>query len=371
MNRAFLFACVLALIAVSATKGEAQNRSVAVFVMSNASDRNEILSYRRNEDGTLGAVHNFPTGGRGSGGNTDPLGSQGSLTLSQDRSLLFAVNAGSGDLSVFRVLGPALALTQRIPTRGSEPVAVAQHGNLVYVLNAGGSSEVVGFYLSEGRLTAISDSVLFLSTNASGAASLSFSPDGRFLAVTEKATNTIDVFLVQSDGTLSGIVSNHSLDPGLFAISFAPNGALLAAETGPAGVPNASTVASYAVLANGSLLPISTAVPTFGNANCWNAITPDRRFVYNSNAGSANIAGFAIGKNGALTPLPGTIVGSNPVAATNLDIAVSSDSKFLYTLNTGTGRIGVFAIQEDGSLNNLGEFGSFSAASGFNGIAAN
>jgi hypothetical protein len=38
----------------------------------------------------------FPTGGRGSGGVTDPLGSQGSLTLSQDHSLLFAVNARNG-----------------------------------------------------------------------------------------------------------------------------------------------------------------------------------------------------------------------------------------------------------------------------------
>ncbi|HEV2696694.1 MAG TPA: beta-propeller fold lactonase family protein, partial [Terriglobales bacterium] len=365
--------CALALSLISPIHSHAQNSQAggAVFVMNNAADKNEILSFQRAADGTLQAAGKFATGGRGSGGNNDPLGSQGSLTLSQDRAFLFAVNAGSGELSVFRVHGASLALTQRIPTGGSEPVAVAQHGDLVYVLNAGGSSEVVGFAFFYGRLIRIPGSLRFLSTNASGAASLAVSPDGAFLAVTEKATNSIDVFQIHANGTLSSIVVNQSSDPGVFAVTFAPNGALLVAETGSTGVANGSTVASYAVLAGGSLFPISTGVPTFGNANCWNAATPDGRFVYNSNAGSANIAGFAIDANGALSPLPGTVVGSNPAGATNLDIAVSADSKFVYTLNSGNGSIGIFAIQPDGTLNNLGAAGSFAPTTGFNGIAVN
>jgi 6-phosphogluconolactonase (cycloisomerase 2 family) len=367
-----LVVCALALSLISPIHSNAQNpQAGAVFVMTNAADKNEILSFQRAADGTLQAPRRFATGGRGSGGNTDPLGSQGSLTLSQDRSFLFAVNAGSGDVSVFRVHGDTLALTQRIPTGGSEPVAVAQHGNLVYVLNAGGSSDVVGFYLFAGRLTPIPGSLRFLSTNASGAASVAFSSDGSFLAVTEKATNSIDIFQIASNGTLSSIVHNPSADPGAFSLTFAPNGALLVAETGAAGVPNASTVSSYAVLASGNLSTISTGVPTFGNANCWNAVTPDGRFVYNSNAGSATIAGFAIGTSGALTPLPGTVVGSNPGGATNLDIAVSADGRFLYSLNSGNGTIGIFAIQPDGTLNHVGAAGGVSASAGFNGIAAN
>jgi len=367
-----LVVCALALSLISPIHSNWQNPEAgAVFVMTNAADKNEILSFQRAADGTLHAPRRFATGGRGSGGNTDPLGSQGSLTLSQDRSFLFAVNAGSGDVSVFRVHGDTLALTQRIPTGGSEPVAVAQHGNLVYVLNAGGSSDVVGFYLFAGRLTPIPGSLRFLSTNASGAASVAFSSDGSFLAVTEKATNSIDIFQIASNGTLSSIVHNPSADPGVFALTFAPNGALLVAETGAAGVPNASTVSSYAVLASGSLSAISTGVPAFGNANCWNAVTPDGRFVYNSNAGSATIAGFAIGTSGALTPLPGTVVGSNPGGATNLDIAVSADGRFLYSLNSGNGTIGIFAIQPDGTLNHVGAAGGVSASAGFNGIAAN
>lgn len=77
----------------------------AVFVMTNSAERNEVIAFARTAEGGLQESGRFATGGRGSGGNTDPLESQGSLTLSQDHGLLFAVNAGSGEISVFRVLG--------------------------------------------------------------------------------------------------------------------------------------------------------------------------------------------------------------------------------------------------------------------------
>ena len=349
---------------------EAKDSVGAVFIMNNSVDRNEVIAFSRAADGTLREAGHFATGGRGSGGNTDPLESQGSLTLSQDHSLLFAVNAGSGEVSVFRVGRSKLSLVDKVNSGGSEPNAVAQQGNLVYVLNVGGSSNVVGFKLNNGNLTEIPASTRFLTTNNSEAASLSFSPDGRFLAVTERATNNLDVFAVQSDGTLSPIVVNPSAGPGAFSVSFAPNGVALVSETGPSGIPNGSAISSYSVLANGTLSPISTSVPTFGAANCWNAITPDGRFVYVSNAGSATISGFAIGNSGALPPLPGTVLASNATGATNLDITVSADGKFLFTLNSGNGTIGIFAIQQDGTLLNAGSIEGISASSGFNGIAA-
>ena len=104
-----LLAAALAMSAVLPirTKAQTDGRAVsgAVFVMTNSATRNEIVAYKRGTDGSLQEVRSVATGGRGSGGVTDPLASQGSLTLSQDRSLLFAVNAGSGSISVFRVQG--------------------------------------------------------------------------------------------------------------------------------------------------------------------------------------------------------------------------------------------------------------------------
>jgi 6-phosphogluconolactonase len=353
----------------NAQTGDSDNAG-AVFVMTNAVDKNEVIAYRRASNGTLQEAGRFATGGRGSGGNNDPLESQGSLTLSQDHSLLFAVNAGSGNVSVFSVHGSQLSLLDKAISGGSEPNAVAQHGNLVYVSNVGGSSSVVGFRLDHGKLTQIPNSTRFLTTNNSGAGGLAFSPDGRFLVVVERLTNDIDVFSVQGDSTLSPIVVNPSAGPGAFSVSFAPNGAALVSETGPSGVPNGSAISSYEIGTNGTLSPISTSVPTLGAANCWNVVTPDGTFVYTSNAGSSTISGFAIANTGALTALSGTIVGTNPEGSTNLDIAASSDGKFIYTLNSVAGAIGIFAVQKDGTLLNVGFASGVSPLSGFNGIAA-
>jgi 6-phosphogluconolactonase len=339
-----------------------------VFVMTNAADQNEVIAYQRAEGGTLREVHRFVTGGRGSGGNNDPLESQGSLTLSQDHSLLFAVNAGSGEISVFRVQGSTLSLSEKVFSSGSEPNAIAQHGDLVYVLNTGGSSNVVGFRLEGNHLTQIDNSLAFLSTNTAGAASIAISPDGDFVAVTERLTNSVDVFKVQGDGTLSPVVVNPSVGPGAFSVSFTPSGEAIVSETGGA---NGSAVSSYSVLPDGMLSPISSSIPTLGAANCWNAVTPDGRFVYVSNAGSSTISGFAIGANGALSALPGTVVGENPAGATNLDITVSADGEFLYTMNSHNGTVGIFAIQKDGTLKTVTAAGGIVPNSGFNGIAAN
>jgi len=343
----------------------------SVFVMDNDVNQNQILVFQRFPDGTLHEGGKFRTGGRGSGGTTDPLESQGSLTLSQDGNYLLAVNAASGDISAFAVFGFTLTLLDRANSGGAEPNAIAQFGDLVYVVNASGTSNVVGFRFDHGRLRQIPNSTRLLSTGSTGASSLAFSPNGKFLVVTERTTNNLDVFDVQPDGTLSKTVVTPSVGPGVFAVTFAPNGVALVSETGAAGVPNGSAVSSYALEADSVLTPITASLPTLGSANCWNAITPNGRFLYVSNSTSATISGFAVGGNGALTPIGSTVAASNPTGATNLDIAVSRDGKFLYTMNTGNGTVGIFRIQNDGTLTSGGAATGIDAASGFNGIAAN
>ena len=364
-------AAAAAMPAVSSAQFGHDEAAHAVFVMTNNAESNEVVAYERTDYGTLINPHSYKTDGRGSGGKVDPLSSQGSLTLSQDHNWLFAVNAGSGSVSVFAVEGSRLNLSDREPTGGSEPNAVAQHGNLVYVLNTAGSSSVVGFTFQGGKLREIPNSQRFLSENGAGSASVAFSPDGRFLLVTEINTNSIDVFSVLADGTLSPITVNHSAGAGAFSVGFAPNGTALVSETGTSA-PNSSAISSYSVQTNGTVAPISISVPTLGSTNCWNAVTPNGRFVYTSNAGSSSISGFSIGAGGALTAIPGTVVGTNPSGSSNIDIAVSSDGKFLFSLNAATGAIGAFAINAtNGTLTNLGTTGGLPASAGLNGIAAN
>jgi hypothetical protein len=70
-----------------------QGNGRSVFVMTNDNTKNEVLAYHRDYNGQYVLKTRTATDGRGSGGKTDPLQSQGALTLSGDHNLLFAVNS--------------------------------------------------------------------------------------------------------------------------------------------------------------------------------------------------------------------------------------------------------------------------------------
>jgi 6-phosphogluconolactonase len=336
----------------------------AVFVMTNAASGNHVDTYVRHENGSLRSAGSFATGGNGSGGTIDPLHSQGSLRLSPDHRFLFAVNAGSGTVSSFAVDGSELTLIDTAPSGGSSPTALAQAGNLLYVLNAGGNGNISGLRISgNSHLRPIENSTRNLSGTATSPTSLAFSPNGQFLVVTETATNNIDVFRVRPNGTLGPIAVNASAGATPFAALFAPNGALI--------VGNASnSISSYRLDWNQTLDVISDALPTLGMATCWDVILSNGRAVYTANAGTSNLSGFTISHNGVLTAIGGTIVGTNPDGSTNLDTTSSANGKFVYTLNAGTGAIGEFAVESDGELIHIGEVDGLPASAGLNGIAA-
>ena len=363
----FVLGCLfvgVTLFTTAAYAADTHGTEGAVFVLTNALSNNEVVAYDRNADGTLAQAGTFATGGSGSGGTVDPLTSQGALQLSREHHLLFAVNAGSSTITSFAVHGSTLKQLQVVSSGGSFPVAIAQAGHLLYVLNTGGDGNINGFHITEdGLLRPIANSSRNLSSTESGASSLAFSPDRQFLVVTERKTNVIDVFRVLPDGTLSAISVDPSAGAVPFAAEFAPNGALIVAELG-------GSISSYAVLPNQQLSVITASLPTDGKATCWNVITPNGRFVYTSNAASSSLSGYGIGRFGVLTPIGATVVANNPAGSINLNVAVSKDGRFLYTLNTGSGAIGIFAIDGSGYLSDLGVVDGLPAASGLNGLAA-
>src|SRR6266700_8009442 len=144
----------------------------AVYTLTNQVAGNAVAVFDRAADGTLTAAGTIATGGTGTGGG---LGSQGAVALSDDGRRLFAVNAGSNDVSVFSV-GPAgLSLASRTASGGTLPISLTVHGNALYVLNAGGAGNISGFTVgTTGELTPIPGSIQPFSGTNVGPAQVSF-----------------------------------------------------------------------------------------------------------------------------------------------------------------------------------------------------
>lgn len=369
-----LLTIALSLGAITSTMHGAdfhQGNRETVFVLSNDNLKNEVLTYQLGYNGQFDLRARIATGGRGSGGTTDPLQSQGALTLSGDHNLLFAVNSATGTVSSFHLVDGLPILVDVQASGGAFPVAVAEHNGTVYVLNAGGSGTIQvlktdGF----GRLHDVSQSTAFLTRTNSGASSISISPNGHWLVVIEKASNSIDLFPIHPDGTLGTVTTNKSVTPGVFATSFTPNGQLVISENQPSSGGDASSISAYTINPNGSLAAVSQSVPTYGNGNCWNVITPNGKWVYVDNAGTFTVAGFSISSTGTLSPIANTILSTLRDGSNNLDITTSSDGKYLFNLLSGTGSIGVYEINSDGTLNQRDDIEGLPKTAGFNGIAA-
>ena len=347
-----------------------QGNGETVFVLSNDNVKNEVLTYQLGSDGQFDLRAHVATGGSGSGGTTDPLQSQGSLTLNGDHNLLFAVNAASGTVSSFHIVGGFPVLVDVESSGGAFPTAVTEHNGTVYVLNAGGSGAIEMFRTDgSGKLHEVTNSKVFLTGTNSGGSSISVSPNGQWLVVIEKASNSIDVFPIHGDGTLGTVVANKSVTAGVFATVFTPSGQLIVSENQPNGT-DVSSISTYTINSNGSLTAITQSLPTFGDGNCWNAISPNGKLVYADNSATSAVAGFSVAPNGALAPIGGTIVSTLPGGATNLDMTISGDGKYLFNLLSGAGAIGVYTINSDGTLNQLGDIQGLPKTAGFNGIAA-
>jgi 6-phosphogluconolactonase (cycloisomerase 2 family) len=281
------------------------------------------------------------------------------------------VNAGSNSVSVFAVRPDGLQLTDTGASGGERPISVTAHDGLVYVLNAGGSGNIAGFSLSaNGQLTALPGSVQPLSNGGVGAApgpaQVEFSPDGRTLVVTEKASNLIVTYAVAANG-LAGAPDVHpSAGATPFGFAFGLQGTLVVSEAF-GGAANASAASSYSL--NGSALQLTSAsAATHQTAACWVAVTGNGKFAYTTNAGSGSVSGYAVGRDGQLAVLESngqtglTGPGSSPT-----DVALSRNSQFLYVLAGGSHQIVAFAVGSDGDLTHLGQV---SVPAGAVGIAA-
>jgi 6-phosphogluconolactonase len=323
------------LFVMSAMPLRAKEETVgAVYTMTNDPAGNAVLVFNRAEDGSLTAGGTFSTGGLGTGGREPDfgLGNTGALALSENEQLLFVVNPGSDDVSLFAVTKKGLQLLDRVSSSGHQPISVTVHGRLVYVLNAGGnvgdSDNISGFVVNKrGRLSPLSGSTRPLSTAVTSPAEIRFSPDGDVLVVTEKATNVIDTYTVGKDGRATGprVVPADAETP--FGFDFGRDNKVFISDDFN-DAPGAGALSSYRVAHDGSLHLVSSKVPAHLSGACWVVVSPDGRFAYLANTVDSMVSVYRITAfDGSVKLVTSFASASNPT-----DMDFGRDGRFLYVL---------------------------------------
>ncbi len=328
-----------------------------VYTETNASPNNQVLIFGRYANGRLkraGAVSTGGSGGHEQQGPCNPPGgcpsldTQGEVVLTPDGKVLFAVNAGSNNITSFRVTNKGLRKVSLIDSGGKFPNSLTVHGNVLYVLNSN-STNIAGFRFSQtGRLTAIAGSTQPLLDGALPTAprQIGFDPSGKLLMVTVLATtagpppaggtaNTIDTFPV-SNGVAGAGTAHNSTTPFPFAFAFDSYGSAVVAQVN-SFKPGSGNAQTYSVT-NATMTPIS-GLSTNGYAPCWVAITHNQRYAYVVNSGNGitstptpgpSIAEYKLSGIGTLTLIGNTA----PVSQfLETDDAVTPDDRYLYVVS--------------------------------------
>ena len=381
----------------------------AVYAMTNDFETNSIVSYGRNDDGTLELINTVLTGGKGAafdgGEGLDPLISAYSLIITDDREHVIAVNAGSNTVSVFKVNDDfSLRLTDVQQVYGVGPNSVAYHNGLVYVssIDADGQfagepdqeGNLTGFRINErGRLRPIRNSVRLLENRPSA---VQFSPDGRFLVVSSinagsvslnsGSNDEIVVYEVRRGGRLSrnpvsaaastdvNNPDNRNLASAIGFEIVQENGKQYIVVTEAREFQADGTPPAFAALQTGSvstwelgrfgeLTPVAIDVITgtgqFDGERtaCWIEFSHDESVFWVSNALESTISTYSFedGKTELLNRTAAAGTGpaeGDPFGTTDgwVDLWLSDDGDYLYQLFGLSGSIGVYKVGENGAL---------------------
>ena len=373
MRGLFLFLIVAALVALAPTTALAKHGkghkhgSGVVYTETQNPAGNEIVVYRRASNGMLTETARVATGGVGAA-STPPFGfpivdSQGSIELTKNGRLLFAVNAGDDTISSFRVRRHGgLTLVDREESGGDLPVSLDSRGHLLYVVNSL-SGNISGFrFKPNGQMTPLAGSTESLSTAGPGGvpAQIGFArrPFG-VLTVTLRGTQTIDTFKLGKNGTPGPAIANASTDMNPFGFEYRRGGQLIMSNAGEAGDPMDPTkflgrASSYKLARSGALTPIDSISVDGQRATCWVVITSNQRYAFMTNTLSQSVSRFRISRDGHLTLLGHVATGPGFAS----DEALSRGSRYLYVLLPsimgGMSHIDIYRVGPGGSLTHLG-----------------
>ncbi len=290
-----------------------------VYVGSNdpTSGENAVLAFSRGADGNLTPLVGSPfaTGGTGTANAEQKLGPDDvdkGLIVNDAHTLLFAVNSGSNTVAVFRI-GDDGSLTavngSPFASGGVQPVSLALHGKLLFVVNKNqdpeqgeteGAENISVFKVAKnGKLKAARKATVDLGSGSSPAGVLT-APSADLLFSVDFGVDVFDpdpfshlassvhAFGIKKNGKLTAATATPATPPATPPIALG----LLAHPTEQilyVGFPAAGQVGVYTYDDAGSLTYVRSAANS-GALVCWFAIGPDARYFYTSNNGDDSVS---------------------------------------------------------------------------------
>jgi len=407
--------------------GRLKVEPTSTFLYQLDTKSNVIVAYKIGVNGSLTALPGKPTAT-----GQSPY----DLVIDDTGTYVYVSNAGAGSITTFSISRNGTLIAGTNAPAGKNPRNLLTYGSYVYCANTDDAAYLYSIGVS-GGLTPLSTPTLKIgqapiigmdatgtnfytftggqisldtidpktgipsaSTNSgsyalgSNPAFVATDPAQQFLYVTNSGDNTVSMFSINSDGSLSvtgsGVASTDtnpneivatsqyvytvnagSSDISMFQIdtsggttgyvgNLIPNGTV-PTGTSPYGLiatPNEqflyvanqsdNTISMFAIQGDGTLQPIGLGTVATGKSPYALVVDPTGSFLYASNMTDNTISMFSIDGTGNLTPIQSGTIAANGVSP--IALAIDPSGQYLYSSNSSDGSIGMFALQGDGSL---------------------
>lgn len=316
------------------------------FAYATGPGTNEVFQFKVGSNGAITALNpvNAAVGSSPVSVVIQPAGDFAYISnFAGNNVTLLSVNRGNGQLSV-----PVNTNTIPPPTppnifnTGTGPISIAisPTSPFLFVANQG-SVNISAFTIdpTNGNLGAIKGSPFVSGITPS---SMAISPKGNLLYVADATVGAINVLTIGSDGVLSSpsLVASGVITPAFILVE--PKGKFLyAADAGH------NLVWGFSIGGNGSLTAINGSPFAAGVGTSALATDPQGALLFAANKGSNSVSAYVIDANtGALGPVSGS-----PFATPGQGPGfVAASSNFVYVADQTTNDIAVYAIGNNGTL---------------------
>ena len=277
-----------------------------IWVETNSTAGNSILTFVNNGSGTPTFLGSTPAGGIGVFDKTFALGpfdSDQNLIVNPEGTLLFAVNSGSNTIAVFRITSSGLEPVEGspFPSGGSDPVSLGLSGNILMVVNkdqdpAQNSNLVQPNYTTfevagDGQLTPIANSTVSVAYGSSPSQALA-APESHAVFGADFLGGLLQSFSIDGDGRLRQNLP-QALPESVF-VDQTGGHQPLGLRTHPflpilyVDITPISEVAVYRFDERGELSFLRT-VPDSGAAPCWATVNHTGTRLYATNTGDNSV----------------------------------------------------------------------------------